>query len=72
LQEAAHAVYALLSMVSIQSEKTVETGGQQAQMQFLPLGHSGRILELLRVVPRTGQTGEIMSATDRSAESRYD
>jgi hypothetical protein len=37
-------------VVQGQSEKTVETGGQQTQMPFLSLGNCGRVLELLRLV----------------------
>jgi hypothetical protein len=48
---AADAIHALLPMVSNPGETAVEIAWQRSQMPLLPLGHRGRFLELLRMVP---------------------
>jgi len=51
MQGTAHAIHALLPVVSPEGQEALETGGEPAQLQGVQVGYSPGILELLRLVP---------------------
>jgi serine/threonine protein phosphatase PrpC len=51
------AVHALLSVVPDESEAPLAVAGQPVTMSILPMGHRPRVLEFLRLVPGTSESG---------------